>query len=117
MDVRWWYGNELTDGLRLNRLNGACCPPPYSTYSSVPETYSTSAYDSGPRYSGIYTTVDPVPLAGAFGAQHTSDFVSTSTGECSIVTLPVSQPPPGYTSVIVDAQQYQLGLGTDFPVH
>lgn len=101
-------------------LNGTCCPQPYSTYgSSVSDAYVSSPYDAvnGTRYSGVYATVDPVPLSSAFGAQPPSDFVTGAGGECSIVTLPVSQPPPGYTSVIVDAQQYQLGLGADFPVH
>lgn len=98
-------------------LNGVCCPQPYSAYTS--DNYTNSPYDAvnGARYSGVYTTVDPVPLAGAFGTQPAGDFVTGAGGECSIVTLPVSQPPPGYTSVIVDAQQYQLGLGADFPVH
>jgi len=85
----------------------------------VSDAYVSSPYDAvnGTRYSGVYATVDPVPLSSAFGAQPPSDFVTGAGGECSIVTLPVSQPPPGYTSVIVDAQQYQLGLGADFPVH
>nr|CAG4642433.1 EOG090X0484 [Evadne anonyx] len=101
-------------------LNGTCCPQPYSTYSSgVSDAYANSPYNTvnGARYSGVYATVDPVPLSSAFGAQPGADFVTGAGGECSIVTLPVSQPPPGYTSVIVDAQQYQLGLGADFPVH
>ena len=113
VNIRWIY---LTQWLNC-RLNGVCCPQPYSAYTS--DNYTNSPYDAvnGARYSGVYTTVDPVPLAGAFGTQPAGDFVTGAGGECSIVTLPVSQPPPGYTSVIVDAQQYQLGLGADFPVH
>ena len=119
------------------RLNGNCCPPPYSAYSGVAEAsvVYNSAYEpvgsgiaSGARYSGVYATVDQtVPLvsvAGAFGSssnvQSATDFINGAVGgECSVVSVSQSAPlpPPGYTSVIVDAQQYQLGLGADFTVH
>lgn len=118
-------------------MNGNSCPPSYGAYGGVAET--TAAYASSygvvglseARYSGVYTTVDQTATSTvSFGGSGSSVSVgagdagggSTASsnfigGECSVVSVSQSAPLPGYTSVIVDAQQYQLGIGADFTVH
>ena len=133
-----WFYVQIEIIALVFRLNGNCCPPAYGSYTNGGVSYS-SAYDavaapmSSRVYSGVYTAqhVDPIASSAtsAFGGPVTAaadfgggvDVTGGGGGECSIISSVTSHqaPLPGYTSVIVDAQQYQLGLGlgADFPVH
>lgn len=123
----------------IYRLNsaaaGSCLPPPaYATNNNpAPSTgaYGAESYSNGyhhhdrAAYSGVYTAssvIDPSTTSVVGG-------VLTPDGLPSVSAVSAAPgPPPGYTSVIVDATHHQqylhhhhhhpmVPLGADFPVH